>query len=336
MNLKMLFITLFASYILYGCGSNKVPMRSENLDWPRADIMPSIQAQAGAKSNVIVRKPDVSAFPQFRQVKLGDVFKRTVSKHINEAGAIVLNRDIPAKYRDEIELYHIKENKQYKGPDIAGYLVDINVVKATESSKFLSGGKGMAARCHITARIEAIATVYKLPEVAQVTVIELEGDAGGKTPAHYRKCQYTYQAQQRFFGNAISRAADDVRVQLQNAFAPVAYISEVKQDSGDYYFKLSSGKSAGIQAEAEAIVYQLEQAGNALNNQVQLEEHPITEVVILDKISTNYAWFMIDDEDLASQILIGDYVKVKYEASMLDDMVKGIYRGVEDYFLPPL
>jgi len=331
MNKNSFFIIILFSLFITGCASNKVPINSGSVDWQMADIMPTDAASYSGKSKVIVRAPDVSQFNRIRQVDLGKIFKETISDKIGESGATIVERNIPAKYREELELHVMKGGTQYTGPEIADYLVDIKVSQASEKDQYVSASSGTSAKCHITAYIKAVAKVYKLPELAVTSIIKIEGDRSGFTAARSRNCQYTYDIQKELFRTAVSRATSDVEDELKNAFAPIAYVSDIKIEDGNYFFKLSSGTDSGFQANAEAAIFTLKRSTNAISSRTQLEEYLVTEVEISDLISSNYAWFLIDDKDAALQIHIGDYAKAKHKTSIWKTMLRKAGNAIQDF-----
>lgn len=103
--------------------------------------------------------------------------------------------------------------------------------------------------------------------------------------------------------------------QIANEVAPEALIVSKKvaiDDNEDFIFLVNMGKNEGLREGkkllvSKEIIFKDEVNGKTISNKVR-----IGTATVSDQITDHYAWMMMDDEDLARGIEVGDMIRPRY------------------------
>ena len=311
----------------------------------KADILPTKEILSGAKQKIVIFPADTSNSTLAKSSHAGTAISTALETHLAEVGVEIVDRNIASKLRKELALAETKGKSEYNGPDIADYAIIGSVSNAsisydfTERSSYTNDdGKTRVtpAHCRFTASVSANLKLYKLPGLAYSKTITTEDKSSFSTDTNNSRCPISQASANSLVQKAAKAGVEGNRAKFQNFFSPKAYVLERKVNGDQSLFKISAGKNFGFMPESTITFYNLEVKANPLTGDVAIEEYEVVKgTVTANLISEQFAWILVDDEH-ADLVKLGDYVKVKYEVSFVNDMAtkfsSGLGTGLKSMF----
>ena len=331
MNKKLLVVAISATLGLSGCMQTKENISEySDVSMIKADILPTKESLAGAKQKIVIFPADTSNSPLAKSSHAGTAISTALETHLAEVGVEIVDRNIANKLKKELALAESKGKSQYNGPDIANYAITGSISNASIASKFTArrsytndDGKTSVtpAYCRFTASVSANLKLYKLPGLAYSKTITTDDKSSFSTDTSNSRCPISNASAADLIQKAAKEGVEGNRAEFQNFFAPKAYVLERKVSGDKSLFKISAGKNFGFMPESTITFYNLEVKANPLTGDVAVEEYEVVKgTVTANLISDKFAWILVDDEH-ADQVKLGDYVKVKYEVSFINDLM---------------
>ncbi|MEL0659831.1 hypothetical protein V6255_11850 [Psychromonas arctica] len=345
MKKKLLVVAISATLGLTGCMSTTENIRDySDVSMQKADILPTKEVINGAKQKIVIFTADTSNSPLAETSHAGTTIATSLETYLAEVGVEIVDRNIASKLRKELALAESKGKSEYNGPDIANYAITGSISNANISYSFnekhswvdSDGDRHVnAAYCRFKANVSANLKLYKLPGLAYSKTITTNETVSMKTETTNSRCPISEAAATSLVREAAKEGVEDNKAKFQNFFSPKAYVLERKVNGSKSLFKISAGKNFGFIPESTITFYNLEVKANPLTGDVSTEEYAIVEgTVTANLIGDKFAWILVDDE-LADQVKIGDYVKVKYSSGFLtsfSESTKSLGNGLTSMF----
>jgi len=330
MKKRALIVGLGSAIFLSGCMSTNIrpPSTYTKVSLPPADIMPSKDEVSGTRTKVVIFNAEDGNVELAKSAKIGHSVASSLETYIAETGSEIVDRTIAQKLKEEIQLAEMKGKSEYSGPNIANYAITGTITTANVGSKFQEASQWQdkegkwytsPAKCTYSANVKGNLRIYKLPGLSFSKAINIDEGVSTSQETRNSRCPYSQGSQEGLVQQAASAAVKDARIEFQNYFAPKAYILERRQSEGENIFKLSRGKDFGFTAQSDISIFHLEESINPLTQEVNIEEYAIAEGTISNEVGQNHAWIVVDEEE-ASKIKLGDYVKVLYEKSAFESV----------------
>ncbi len=324
------------SILLTGCAGMMGPIEKNLSEYkrapmPNAKILPSKEEFRGGKTKVVVFNLDDSHVDLAKSAKAGYSFAKALEDKISITGAEIVDRSIAQKLRQEIELAEMKGGSGYAGPNVASFAVTGEVSAANVGAEYSKAERWQdkkgkwhqrSASCRYSAQAKANLRIYKMPELKLLSSITVDGDVSDSQETVGSSCPISKESQEGMVQQAAMDAIESFDVEIQNQFAPKAYVVEHRSNGDDSIFKLSQGSALGFKPESIVTIYRTEEVQNPITGETTVEEYPVVKAEVTDQVSQNYAWLALDDNEKASQIRLGHYAKVKYERSVLSSLGK--------------
>ena len=188
--------------------------------------------------------------------------------------------------------------------DVTGESVD---AVQTDKGKVFVG-----AQCKYTGIVTGGLRIYRVPDLLVVKLIELHGSQSQSEPARGRNCEPRGDSAvlKRRAGESAIEAA---QASLKNLFAPKGYLLERRRCGRDDVFKVSIGKSGGLDAGDLVDIYTLHLAVNPLTGVGDLEEEKVANGCVSTRVGSNHAWIAGLKSADVSRVHLGDYIQVVYK-----------------------
>ncbi len=263
--------------------------------------------------------------------------------------ASIVDRKSTTKLQDEVKLSEINKTGQYKGPEIADFIVSGAVSNAGFVKKYRSGSTYIDPKTKnlITippsflyeSEVGGNLKIYEVPSLAVIEVIEFSGFAS-RTENVQQDGGFSLGAI-RFGGtqakgidrddNLVRRAAEDainsIEPDLKNALSQRGYILEKRSlNSKKTIFKISLGSENGIKNGDKFDVIAKYESQNPITNEVEIESKVIASGVISDIIDPKSSWIILKNEKDSSKVRLGDSIKMKYKNNIFKDISRKIIR----------
>jgi hypothetical protein len=119
---------------------------------------------------------------------------------------------------------------------------------------------------------------------------------------------------------AAENAVKSVKYTLANVFTPEAYIIEhlVHPQSKDNLFKIEMGFSSGVAVGDKVLIYSTIVTRNELRGTTSRKQVLLGYGKVMDQLTANEAYIRINDDKVASQIKLGDYVTIQKQGNFLE------------------
>jgi len=319
--------------LMSGCATTVDLSKFHDAELKEAEVMPNRQQLAQGRMKVVVFEADEGKNANAINAHLGETFAKAVEKELTAAGTEVVDRGMAAKLKSELRLAESRGAGNYKGPEVAQYMVRGKLSSAEYMNTFhdASSYNDKDGKYHYTpAYYEHVGTiggaidVFELPTLRLVTTFNIEGSASVQdqlTWANWFGGRPT-EAGALLLRNATFEALHRQSAELKNIFAPKGYVVEHRSDGKKSIFKVMMGRSQGLKAEDKVVIYSLRHKTNALTGKDQMDEIPVVVAKVSDQVGGEESWVVPDSNDAAAQVKLGDFVKVQYEKpSMFSDMV---------------
>lgn len=325
--MKRILLILCASstFLLSGCFGT-FPIKITDYSGPRSmqptDPLPTPEQIEIGKSKVVIFAPDESGLELASKAKVGHSIETALVQFISVTGSEIVDRGIPKKLKQELQLAEMKGSSSYEGPNVADYAITGKVSTVNAGAKFTEASqwtdnKGevhyISAKCKYTAQVAANISIYKLPKLSFLKTISIDESASVSEDTRRNSCPQTNSSKEALVRQAASDAVEDAKEEFQNFFAPKSYVLERRVREKDSIFKLSKGATAGFAYKSDVTFYHLDKSYNALTKKTTIEEYEVTEGTVSNLIGDEHAWVLVEDAEKANQIMLGDYVKVVYD-----------------------
>ena len=285
------------------------------------------------KPKVVVFELDNGKNQSAIKADVGLTTATQLEKYLNESGAIeVVDRNVAEKLKSEIQLIEMGGSSAYTGPAIASYAISGSISNAGMNSKFIEASQWVDKNgrvhtvppsCQYISNVSGLLKIYELPSMRVALSRSFE-----ETKRQSEDARSAYDCGRADDATLIRSAAvdsaEEMRHDLKNFFAKKAYISEkrISADGKETIFKIEFGTLDGAKADDIVEIYTIEENFNPLRQITTQEEINIGKAKISQQITQNACWILLDNKEVADKVKLGDYVKLHYEKSFMDN-VKG-------------
>jgi hypothetical protein len=291
----------------------------------QADVMPSPEQAIGRRTQVVLLDIDDSAV-RSRMSDAGLLKMRKLEAVLTDGGVEVVDRALASRLRQEIALAEARGDAQsgYSGPEVAqfairAFLTDVGAsYRYTQPTEYCDK-KGkctqVLASCNYTGSASGSLRVYELPSLKLLNTFNLRGGASSSTSGG---CYDNRVAMTSVARSAVEDAVDDNRVDLQNFFAPKAYVAEKRMRDQKAIFKVMMGRAQGIRSEDKVIFYTVRLTENPLTRRTEREELVIASGLVSDLVAEDHAWIIAEERNRSESVRLGDFVRVQRKKGWFD------------------
>lgn len=335
--MKMFFATA-ATLILTGCVVQTVKLDAPSIGLALADVMPTERELEGNRHRVVIFAPDQEMSALARSADIGATLVAELEQYSAPTGANILlakrletgATEPSSAARLEQEIQHFNTSGSSKQDELvaADFALTSALTDAKVSASFYpaqnwTDKKGqifkVPAKCTYHAAIAGNIRIYNTqPRLALLNSIALDHTLTSTEETRASACPLPDERKHELLSQATQQAVKNIRVQVQNPFAPKAFIIEGKPDGNDLIFKLSGGSDNGLNAGAEVTIFTRQLMQNPLTGKESIEEIELTKGKISSAIGSNYAWITVENRSGASRIRLGDLARVRYSKGFLE------------------
>ncbi len=212
------------------------------------------------------------------------------------------------------------------------YIIDGEISNASytyqfyDETKLVVGGKTIIfpPKYVHTACVTGTSKIYSLPDKVSQKTVAFK-DCKNNNVEVNPLIPYTWKPIIKDDGlvrQAGENAIETAYYELMNFFSKKGYISEVREDDGEFIIKTTLTNNDGVQEGNDIDIYTIENTANPFTNETSNEEIKIGQGVISNQISTSSTWIKVKNLDKSRKIKFGDFVKVHYEESFMNKILK--------------
>lgn len=254
--------------------------------------------------------------------------------------AKLIDRGAAKKLKSEVSLAELKGQEPYKGPALADYIISGDIGDASFSSKYSSGSTyvnpknfaiiSIPPSYKYSSQVSGNIKIYELPNLNIINTISFKGkktrrenarQKGGISVGGMQIGGEKLDGIKRDDGlvrRAGKVALNNVEYEIKSAFAKRGYILEKRvNESGDAIFKINVGSVDGIKTGDKIEISSKEESINPITEESEIESSIIAKAKVSNKVNSRHSWIILEDEDKANLIKLGDIAKVKYKKNKL-------------------
>ena len=250
--------------------------------------------------------------------------------------ANIVSRDKAEKLQSEIMLSEVKKSGSYVGPLVADYAIMGEVGSSSSAVEFVNGSSytdkdGVTHKSpdqyKHSANVSGAIKIYQIPSLKILLSSTLAGNSVkyedvkkqsdlemiANLVANKNQSSETKGFDVGLAKNAARNAVQSSETQIKNFFAKTGYILSKKEYEGKVIFETTLGIKDGIGQNDNLMVLQKKSSHNPLTDEDEYDQVEIVKAKIADHNSDTRSWIVIKDQTKASEIKLGDVVKVFYK-----------------------
>lgn len=323
---------------LGGCVVQTVKLDAPSIGLALTDVMPTERELEGTRNLVVILPTNQSLSALAREAEIGSTLETVIEQYIQPTAANIMVASQGAAQQNEhflasrleqdiqqFETTGINTQNDLIKADfaISSMLTDAKVTASFYPVQNWTDKKGQVykvpAKCTYTASISGNIRIYSIqPRLTVLDTLVLNHTLTSTVETRTTECQMSDQHKNELLTKAARLAVKNIRVQLQNPFAPKAFIIEAKQDGNARIYKLSGGYDNGLNAGDELTIFSRRLMQNPLTGKESIEEVELTKGKISTSLGSNYAWITVDNTIESSRIRLGDLARVRYSKGFLE------------------
>ncbi len=321
---------LVGTILLTGCGPEIKLAEYAPAHLSTATVLPSQSELEGKKPKVVVLAVSDTGSSAARNAKAGDAVTTKIDSIISTNKSIeVVDRSAAAKLQDEVRLIELNKKSKYSGPAIADFVISGNISTASSGSRFTEAStycdkKGRCyttpASCTYSGSAGGILKVYGLPGLKVVHAVDLQGSSSFSSEGY---CRSNYDAN-GLISQAGANAGKNAKVKLLNFFSPKGYITEKRAKGSESIFLAQFGTEDGVKFNDNVKIYTVSVSKNPLTGKESKQEVFLADAKVTNQLTQNTSWVLVEDATVASQIKLGDFVKIEYKRGFMDTLQDAI------------
>lgn len=283
--------------------------------------------------------------------ELTDALSREVEAILTANGVEIVDRSLADRLDQEIKMCELQgTGKCGSGmePSAARYAIKASITNATYNPVFITrqqsvGGDGAALMLNVSypgfverhpvdgkndilvvkphfnhmAQVGTQIKVYELPSLREVSSVVGTGSQNQRTVD-----QAPIGGQLLVESMKAALSTNDTKVGLVNVFAPKGYVIGRRTSGKKTIFKISVGAGQGVVAFAPIVIASERTTVNPITNKESLELIDVVKGKVSDLVLPSESWVVVDDEEKAKKVSLGDQVIVKHEVSALSAFMK--------------
>ena len=319
---------LCSAWVLAGCSTQIKDFASfRQAELEETEVMPTKKQMEQTRVRVIVMRPtDTSS--DVKNLNLGSTLASKLESVIAQGGAEIVDRSLAAKMEKEVRLIESTGKGNYKGPEVANYVVSAELMSARICSERKEReeipskkGKPQVIPAHtvVMGTVKGVIKVYELPNMKQVVSKEFFGGKSSQTD--FRASERSIEQIGRgHYPSAIEEGIGLARHEMLNAFAPKGYVTEKRMHDGKTIFKVMLGKKLGVTPELDVTFMRLRPAEDPMTKQKYNEELVLGEGTVSDQVGEDFSWVVPKSSNLAKDLKRGDIVRVIFKKGVMDSV----------------
>jgi len=280
-------------------------------------------------SKVIITDLDNNSIKLAVESSLGKSMSSALNSKLADSTSIqIVKRIDSVSLTQEIKA---KELAMQTGVDVGevDYIISGSISNVTYDYSFAPGytleiaGKKipMPPKWNYKACVSGDIKIYSLPNLKVKKSIPFNECSSSSTDATtYR---YPKIKDYGLVRQAGEEGIDSASYEVKNFFVKKGYIYEMRRDDdGNTILKTSLGKKDGAKEGLKVEIFTIKDIKNPLTEETVKEEVKIGDGVVTNQIGNSFSWIKIENLNSGESIMIGDFIKIQYQESILSKVIK--------------
>lgn len=294
----------------------------------KAQIMPTDEQMAGKPLSVIVL-PTETKNSLAKKSEASGTLRDITESLLKGTGAEIIDRSMASKVKDELVAYESTGKFNATAVNVA----DIAVAPVISAAKFsqhfneghyakdvISGKKiWVEPSCTFKVKVSGYLKSYELPTLKSREQLELKGNSSTSRDTRSSNCNLSTVERHSLTVQAVENTIRNYRTELQNQFAPTAYVIAYRVVGDDHYVKINGGANKKIKEGTDIEFVQLVAIKDDFTGEVSNDKFKVGSGSVTNIIQEKSSWVNVDAE-VANKLKLGDIAVVKYKMSFLEGM----------------
>lgn len=329
----ILTATFVSSAFLTGCMSSGVKVADTRpVSVPAAPLAPSaetLKAQmTGSGQKIIISPVEYNA--KYEANSASEVYD-DLQQRLMKSGNTVVDRELAKKLQDELLAAEKSGKFRTSGPAIADVAIMTKIVglsygKSFTQAKYWTDKDGKGHRndpyCSFSGDAKLHVRAYKIPSMDLINTYEYEGSTSSRTETSNSNCPISEGGILGLYSGAVADAVKSGSFQTINDLAPESYVIERRDDANDpsqSLFRVTISKKHGAMEGATVKFFRKEERITPITNEKRIENVFLGEGEVIEAIDKTGAYVLVDDEQLITNLRIGDVAKLDHGKCDFDE-----------------
>lgn len=315
--------SLFALLVLPGCSSiPNISLSDFTEDRTQSmglvDNMPNEAALSSERLKVIVMETSDGGNADVQRAQLPQALTRDIEAMLGANGVEVIDRNVATRLDQEIRMCEMQANKcgVDAGPAVAKYAVKATITRAAYGMQYVQRqvtkvkGKDVVTDPYYSHSAAGAVSlkVYELPSMREVKAIVGSDSQSNSTPG---PDNLGYAMVTAALKGSISTG--QARADFLNVFAPRGYVIGKRGGGKKSIFKVSIGSAQGLVAGAPLVILSEQTTINPITKKPSVDMVDVAKARVSNLVTSNEAWIVLEDEDKADLVKLGQQAKVFHE-----------------------
>jgi len=293
----------------------------------KSNVMPSESELENRPYKVVVFDIIDDKVELAKQSQVGASVSGELVTQINKSNAVMIKKDGLSDLKAAIE----NNASDYNNNSVADFAVTGNISIANYSKKYhkLETHKDKKGKIHVTepyCKYETLVAgnihIHDMKSMKLVKTIPVSGGASRKIETAGRRIRSCNDLSTTEISSLVrsagKKAARREDVVFQNYFRPNGYVLEHRTNGKSSIFKVTVGQTNGLAKGQKAEFFTVNKNKNPITGKLIMIQNKVGEGAVTNKVREKSAWIIVDDEETASRIRLGDVVKITFEKGLID------------------
>ncbi|HHI92979.1 MAG TPA: hypothetical protein ENK04_05615 [Gammaproteobacteria bacterium] len=300
----------------------------------KSNVMPSESALENTPYKVVVFDVDDNKVQLAKQSQVGTSVSGELVAQINKSNVVMVKKTGLSDLKTAIE----NNATDYSDGSAVDFAVTGNISIANYSKKYhkLATYKDKKGKIHVTepyceykALVMGNIYIHDINSMDLVKTIPVSGGADRSIDAANRSVRSCNDLSTTEISSLVrsagKKAISREDVVFQNHFRPNGYVLERRTNGKSSIFKVTIGQTNGLVKGQKAEFFTVYKNKNPITGKSAMLQSKVAEGAVSNKVQKKSAWIVVDDEEVASKIRLGDVVKITFEKGLLDKLFNRSY-----------
>jgi hypothetical protein len=334
----MLIRTLLISVILLSAACSSTTIKDINEFSPRpmakSKVMPTEDELNSQPFRVVVFAINDESVQLARNSQVGASVTGELIAQISKANANIIGNAGLSHLKSAIEKNTVLNSNNVAADfAITGSISVANYAKKYNKASSYKDKEGKVhvteASCSHNSLIQGNIYIHNLKTMELIKTVAISGgdirttELPGK---YYKSCNNLSKTEiSSMLRAGGTKAISREDVVFKNLFRPNGYVLERRSNGKVSIFKVTIGQKNGIEQDQNAEFFSTEKNKHPITGKMSETQNKVADGTVTNKIQSKNSWVMIDDENIASQVRLGDAVKISYEKSIFGKIFNHSY-----------
>jgi hypothetical protein len=197
--------------------------------------------------------------------------------------------------------------------DTLGFSSQFEPERRNDEGKVIS-----EAQCNYYGSFKGRIKIHEIHARKTIETISISDSSSAYRLSNNPQCSISRNLKYALAKKALAYSVHSSRNRLKNFFSSIGYIVDKRIKDDESIFEITLGKFHNINKGDIVDIYTKTEKEKSLENEIVIREIKVAQGKVTDYIEDSYSWIIVPDQEQASRVRLGDYVKIRYKQSIWD------------------